>query len=156
MTTPTAPATRGTERFLASELAGEANFLIARARSRGSAEANARLAPLGLRVRSYSVLSLACSGLHPTQRELAEFLSLDPSQIVALVDNLEKDGHVRRIPDPNDRRSKLIDSTEAGQALYERARALTCESEALSLAGLSAAEQRQFLALLNKAAFPPN
>ncbi|WP_417218287.1 MarR family winged helix-turn-helix transcriptional regulator [Arthrobacter sp.] len=154
MTTPTAPATSGTDRFLASELAGEASFLIARARSRGSSIANERLAPLGLRVRSYSVLSLACSGLRPTQRELAEFLSLDPSQIVALVDSLEKEGLVQRIPDPTDRRSKLIESSAAGTALYARARALTGESEDISLAGLDAGEKAEFLRLLNKAAFP--
>ncbi|WP_417234169.1 MarR family winged helix-turn-helix transcriptional regulator [Arthrobacter sp.] len=154
MTTPTAPATSGTDRFLASELAGEASFLIARARSRGSSIANERLAPLGLRVRSYSVLSLACSGLRPTQRELAEFLSLDPSQIVALVDSLEKEGLVQRIPDPTDRRSKLIESSAAGTALYARARALTGESEDVSLAGLDAGEKAEFLRLLNKAAFP--
>lgn len=155
MTTSTATTTNGTGRFLGSELASEANFLIARARSRGSAQANGLLAALGLRVRSYSVLSLACSGLHPTQRELAEFLSLDPSQIVALVDALEKDGYVRRVPDPNDRRSKLIDSTPEGRALYARARKLTRTSEDASLAGLTVAEKEQFLALLNKAAFAP-
>ncbi|HXD29279.1 MAG TPA: MarR family transcriptional regulator [Arthrobacter sp.] len=155
MTTSTATTTNGTGRFLDSELAGEANFLIARARSRGSAQANGLLAPLGLRVRSYSVLSLACSGLHPTQRELAEFLSLDPSQIVALVDALEKGGHVRRVPDPSDRRSKLIDSTPEGQALYARARKLTRTAEDASLAGLTAAEKEQLLTLLNKAAFAP-
>lgn len=154
MTTNAAPATSGTDRFLAAELAGEASFLIARARSRGSALANDRLAPLGLRVRSYSVLSLACSGLRPTQRELAEFLSLDPSQIVALVDALEKDGHVQRVPDPSDRRSKLIEATPSGAALYARARALTCEAEDVSLGGLSATEKAEFLELLSKAAFP--
>lgn len=154
MTTNTAPATSGTDRFLAAELAGEASFLIARARSRGSALANERLAALGLRVRSYSVLSLACSGLHPTQRDLAEFLSLDPSQIVALVDALEKAGHVRRVPDPGDRRSKLIEATASGSELYTRARAATREAEDISLGGLAAAEKEQFLALLNKAAFP--
>lgn len=153
MTTSTATTANGTGRFLDSELAGEASFLIARARSRGSATANGLLAPLGLRVRSYSVLSLACSGLRPTQRELAEFLALDPSQIVALVDSLEKDGHVRRVPDPSDRRSKLIDPTPQGQALYARARELTRASEEASLGGLTAAEKKQLLALLNKAAF---
>lgn len=154
MTTNAAPPTSGTDRLLVSELAGEASFLIARARSRGSAIANERLAPLGLRVRSYSVLSLACSGLRPTQRELAEFLSLDPSQIVSLVDALEKDGNVRRVPDPSDRRSKLIEATDAGTALYARARTLTGRAEDISLDGLTAAEKGEFLALLNKAAFP--
>ena len=48
------------------------------------------------------MLTLANSGLEPTQRELADFLSLDPSQIVALMDELEKRGLV----DPGARASR--------------------------------------------------
>ena len=93
-------AETGIERLYSSELANETEFLAARARSVGSRRANEDLASLDLKVRSYSVLSLACSGLNPSQRELAEFLFLDPSQIVALVDQLEKRGAVKRKADP--------------------------------------------------------
>ncbi|MDF2499054.1 MAG: MarR family transcriptional regulator, partial [Arthrobacter koreensis] len=70
-------AEAGIERLYSSDLANETEFLAARARSVGSRRANEHLAALDLKVRSYSVLSLACSGLNPSQRELAEFLFLD-------------------------------------------------------------------------------
>ncbi|GAA1883760.1 MarR family transcriptional regulator [Paeniglutamicibacter psychrophenolicus] len=144
----------GIERFLGSELAAEIEFLTARTRSLGSMRANALLAPLELKVRSYSVLSLACSGLAPTQRELAEFLSLDPSQIVPLVDQLENRGLVERKPDPNDRRSKVISGTADGAKLYKKARKATAEGEARSMERLSKEEQETLRGLLSRIAFP--
>lgn len=141
------------ERFLGSELAGEIEFLAARTRSLGSARANKLLGPLGLKVRSYSVLSLACSGLAPTQRELAEFLSLDPSQIVPLVDALEREGLVERTADPNDRRSKVITGTKAGEQLYTKARKATAEGEAAAMERLSEEEQENLRDLLSRIAF---
>ena len=141
------------DRFLASELAGEIEFLTARTRSLGSARANKLLGPLGLKVRSYSVLSLACSGMAPTQRELAEFLSLDPSQIVPLVDALESEGLVARTADPNDRRSKVITGTKAGEQLYKKARKATAEGEAVAMERLSQAEQETLRDLLSRIAF---
>lgn len=145
----------GIDRFLGCELAGEIEFLAARTRSLGSARANALLAPLGLKVRSYSVLSLACSDLSPTQRELAEFLSLDPSQIVPLVDQLEKGGFVERCADPNDRRSKVISATPEGHALYKQARLATAKGESTSMERLSKAEQETLRDLLSRIAFMP-
>lgn len=141
------------DRFLGSELAGDIEFLTARTRSLGSARANKLLEPLELKVRSYSVLSLACSGLSPSQRDLAEFLSLDPSQIVPLVDQLEGRGLVERHADPQDRRSKVITSTPAGRKLYAKARAATAQSEAITMARLSKSEQDTFRELLSRVAF---
>lgn len=140
------------EQFMKSDLAQELDFLIARMRSIGSSRANHALKPLGLKVRSYSVLSLACEQLAPTQRELAEFLSLDPSQIVPLVDSLETEGLVRRMPDPADRRSKVISATEAGRELYGRARQATALSEAETLRALNEQERVQLRELLNRVA----
>ncbi|MFJ2619830.1 MarR family winged helix-turn-helix transcriptional regulator [Glutamicibacter sp. NPDC087344] len=141
------------QRLAHSELAGEIEFLTARMRSQGSTRANLLLAPLGLKVRSYSVLSLACSDLAPTQRELAEFLSLDPSQIVPLVDQLESRGLVERVTSPNDRRTKVIAGTPAGQDLYTQARKATGEAEEVSLKALSAAERETLRDLLTRIAF---
>jgi DNA-binding MarR family transcriptional regulator len=138
-----------------SALATEIEFLNARARSIGSSIANELLLELGLRVRSYSVLALAASGVNPTQRQLAEFLRLDPSQIVALVDELETAGHVRREPDATDRRSKVIVATPEGKKLYGRAAQLTQRAEDLALAVLTPAERDQLRAIMTKVAFAP-
>lgn len=141
------------DRLLAGELVNEIEFLAARARSLGSAHANAMLAPLDLKVRSYSVLAMACSDTAPSQRELADFLRLDPSQIVSLVDALEQRGLLFRAPDPRDRRSKVIRPTAAGVELYQRAAAAVRVAEETSLAPLDAPERDQLRVLLRKIAF---
>ncbi|KQV05127.1 MarR family winged helix-turn-helix transcriptional regulator [Leifsonia sp. Root112D2] len=140
-------------RLLAAELTTEIEFLTARARAIGSSRANTLLAPLGLKVRSYAVLSLACSGLNPSQRELADFLSLDPSQIVALVDQLEQRRAVTREQDPRDRRSKGITATDEGVRLHDEARNAIRRAEAESLAPLDTGEREQLRALLRRIAF---
>lgn len=147
------PGKEGAERFLVSELAQQVQFLTARARGRGSGHANQMLASLDIKVRQYSVLSLAASGTKPSQRELGEFLVLDPSQIVALVDFLEERGAVKREADPRDRRSKIIVATEAGMELHERATRILQDSEEITLDALSPGERQQLRALLLKVAF---
>lgn len=140
------------EQFMKSDLSQELNFLVARMRSLGSSRANHALKPLGLKVRSYSVLSLACSDITPTQRDLAEFLALDPSQIVPLIDGLESGGLVSRVPDPSDRRSKVIVATAAGRKLYAQARKITKQNEDETLEALSPQERLQLRDLLSRVA----
>jgi DNA-binding MarR family transcriptional regulator len=152
---PPARATNAGDRLRDTDLANEIEFMTARARSIGSARANAMLAELDLRVRSYSVLSLACSGQNPSQRELAGFLSLDPSQIVALVDHLENRGAVTREQDPRDRRSKVIVATAAGRELYRTAVSIIQQAEDRSLQGLSSTEREHLRSLLRRIAFDP-
>lgn len=140
------------EQFMKCDLVQELNFLVARMRSLGSSRANQALKPLGLKVRSYSVLSLACSDIVPTQRDLAEFLALDPSQIVPLVDGLESSGLVSRMPDPKDRRSKVIVATDAGRKLYAQARKITKQNENETLEALTPDERLQLRDLLSRVA----
>ena len=56
-----------------------------------------------------------------TLRGLAELLTADPPYVTLIVDDLEKRGLVRRTPHPEDRRSKLVQLTEAGRATAARA-----------------------------------
>ena len=140
-------------RLQSADLASEIEFLMARARAVGTAHANQVLAELELKARSYAVLSLAASAAKPTQRELAEFLSLDASQIVALVDGLQDRGLIRREPDPNDRRSNVIVSTPEGDELYARASDKVARAEAASLSALSLEERNQLRSLLSRVAF---
>lgn len=144
----------GVERLRSTRLARQIQFLTARARSRGNGHANALLkAELGLKVSHFSVLSVAASGVNPTQRELSEFLDLDPSQVVALVDVLERRGLVERLTDPRDRRSRLIAVTEEGLRVEQRGYELTQASDREVLAGLSPAERDQLRDLLTRIAF---
>ncbi|HEV2013244.1 MAG TPA: MarR family transcriptional regulator [Candidatus Dormibacteraeota bacterium] len=56
-----------------------------------------------------------------TMGELAETLDVSPRTVTGLVDNLERDGLVKRVDDPDDRRSVYAELTDQGR---ERVRAL--------------------------------
>jgi DNA-binding MarR family transcriptional regulator len=62
---------------------------------------------------------------HLTMGELAEMLDVSPRTITGLVDNLERAGLVRRMDDPNDRRSVYAEITPEGR---ERVTALWREA----------------------------
>lgn len=53
--------------------------------------------------------------------DLANALDVAPRSITTKVDQAEADGHVRRLPDPTDRRARLVELTDAGrEALHEQ------------------------------------
>ncbi len=147
---PTGPAERLRESLLADDL----SFLLARANALSLGAGNAALEEHGLKVRSYSVLALAAGDGKPTQRELAEFLRLDPSQVVALVDDLQSRGLVRRESDPNDRRANVVVATEDGLARYRRASESARDAEQALHHNLTAEDREQLGALLRALAFP--
>lgn len=136
-----------------SALATDIDFLAVKAFATGTRIANRGLESHGLRVRSYSVLAITCGELPVTQRDLAEFLSLDPSQIVALVDELESAGLVKREVDPADRRSRVVRATTRGRDRFASARTAIIEAERESLATLDRAERAELLRLLRKLVF---
>jgi DNA-binding MarR family transcriptional regulator len=51
--------------------------------------------------------------------ELAEQMRVSPRNVTGLVDHLERDGLVARVPDPNDRRSVRAHITEHGEQLVK-------------------------------------
>jgi len=136
----------------ATTVGADPAFLLARANALSLADANASLAPHGLKVRSYSVLALACADARPTQRELSEFLRLDPSQIVSVLDELERRGWVRREPDPRDRRVNVVVSTESGRTVYATAREAVDADQRAHFSVLDAGELETFTALLRRLA----
>jgi len=137
-----------------SVLTEDLSFLLARANAISLAAGNAALAGHGLKARSYSVLTLAAGQARPSQRELAEFLRLDPSQVVSLVDDLQSRGLVERQPDPADRRANVVVATDAGRALAESARESARAAEEGVHAHLSPTERRTLTELLRALAFP--
>lgn len=138
-------------RLAESSISTDIGFLLAKLHAAGSVLNNAALAEFGLKERSYSVLALACGSLGPTQRELAEFLSLDPSQIVALIDELEQRGLVERRPGISDRRQKLVAATTVGRTLHAAARKATQAAEAQQLGMLTGEEVDSLRFILRKA-----
>jgi DNA-binding MarR family transcriptional regulator len=88
-----------------------------------------------------------------SQRELAESLHFDASNVTDIVDRLEARGLVERTVDPSDRRVRRVVVTPAGEALRRKAFE-EAMATAPSLTTLTAAEQRTLCTLLGKIAEP--
>ncbi|SEI92655.1 MarR family winged helix-turn-helix transcriptional regulator [Demequina mangrovi] len=133
-------------------LDADTSFLLARASALSAAAGNTALRELGLKVRSYSVLALAAE-VGPSQRDLAERLRLDPSQVVSLVDELEACGLVKRRLDPSDRRARIVVATTEGQGLFARAREAIAGAQRETHAPLTGKEQLALGDLLRRLAY---
>ncbi|MGW3480532.1 MarR family winged helix-turn-helix transcriptional regulator [Rhodococcus indonesiensis] len=135
-------------------LEDDLGFLLTRASAMVVRSVNEALAPLGLRVRPYTVLSLACdepAGV--AQRRIAADMGLDPSQIVAIVDELESRNLVARTADPGDRRNKLVVATDEGRKLCDEARRLSEEVSARHFAGADPALLDEMRKVLGRMVF---
>ncbi|SEB71246.1 DNA-binding transcriptional regulator, MarR family [Streptomyces sp. 2131.1] len=107
-----------------------------------------RLAERGLRLWHMAVLAaLTDFGPH-VQRELAERLSIDRSDVVKIVDGLGAAGLVDRARDTADRRRVTVTVTPAGRELLERLKAEALAVQEDILAPLTARERAQLTALL--------
>lgn len=106
------------------------------------------LAESGLRWPDYAVLHHLEAQGPVAQRELAAALRIQPSNIVALLDDLQRRGFLRRSPDPVDRRRHRVELTPRGRAALARATKAAKSAEADLLAPLSAPERREFRAYL--------
>jgi DNA-binding MarR family transcriptional regulator len=71
--------------------------------------------------------------------------------MVSLIDQLETAGLAKRRPRPTDRRAREVVITPKGRRLLERSRQMASQVEYEVLSGLSAAERRQLLTLLQRA-----
>jgi DNA-binding MarR family transcriptional regulator len=139
------------------DLTDDVGYLLTRASGLVVRATNAALADVGLRVRQYSVLVLADDtrdGI--SQRDLAEVLGLDPSQVVALVDELAAAGLVERRPSPTDRRQRLVAATAQGVRVRRRADAAAAAGVQRQIGDLSAGEQQILRGLLQRVVAGPD
>lgn len=67
-----------------------------------------------LRLRHGELLKVLAEGAATTQQQLVEALAVDPSVLVGLLNELERDGLIRRIRDPKDRRRHLVEISAKG------------------------------------------
>ncbi|WP_078910043.1 MarR family winged helix-turn-helix transcriptional regulator [Streptomyces sp. NRRL S-87] len=84
------------------------------------------------------------------QSELIKAVGLDPSTVTKMLQRLEHAGHVRRRPDPADRRAVLIEATEASCDLHGEVRTAWGLLEEQTLAGLTGPERTELARLLAK------
>ncbi len=84
------------------------------------------------------------------QIDIENYFSLTNPTVTGIVQNLEKNGFIKKIPNPNDGRSKVLHITEKGFELQKNLEKLNNEMENRFTEKLNSEEKAQLLALLKK------
>lgn len=104
----------------------------------------------GPSTRVFSALSMIVKFPNITQIALARMMGIERSGLVAVVDELETNGYLRRAPVPGDRRVQALVPTDAGVKAYKKTLAAVRAHEDAFFSDLSAAEKDQLIELLRK------
>ena len=81
---------------------------------------------------------------------LAERAQVTRQSMAELVAHLERHGYVELVPDPGDRRARLVRATDRGRAVYAEAREFIAEVEARWAAALGERGLRDLRRLLER------
>jgi DNA-binding MarR family transcriptional regulator len=111
-----------------------------------------RLAPLGLEPRQFGMLTRLAANEGKSQQAVGELIGLNPTRMVFLVDELEKQGFVERRRNPADRRSYELYLTDQGRAKLSEAQRVSTGSDREIGASLTGAQRRELAALLRQVA----
>jgi len=122
--------------------------LFARITQRLIAAERPILARHGLQMWPYVVLARLAQGSAATQLELAAQIGYDKTRLIAILDDLVREGLIERRPDPADRRARNISLTPAGaeRVVAVRSEIRAMESEFLS--GLPDAQRLELRGVL--------
>ena len=102
----------------------------------------------GLQLRDYIVLSALHKTPSLTQAELGKALGLDKTTLMSQLDRLEKLGLVLRRADPRDRRARIPEITEAGDAVRAKVANACDDVEAAALSDYSRDQVQIFRRML--------
>jgi DNA-binding MarR family transcriptional regulator len=106
------------------------------------------LEPFGIRPRDVAALIELRDSGELTQQTLCGQLHLDPTNLVAILNDLESRGYATRRRDPQDRRRHLVEVSKKGIAVIEKVSAVMDGVEDELLGDLEPAERRQLEGLL--------
>src|SRR6476619_389025 len=106
------------------------------------------LEPFGIRPRQLAALIELRDHGELTQQTLCGHLHLDPTNLVAILNELEQHGYATRRRDPEDRRRHLVEVSNKGIAVIEKVSEVMDGVEEDLLEGLEPAEREQLKGLL--------
>jgi DNA-binding MarR family transcriptional regulator len=81
---------------------------------------------------------------------LSDWLAVTPRNVTVLVDGLEAEGLVRRVPHPEDRRATIVELTDDGEAVITAAHAQHTERAAALFSSLDENDQAALLVLIRR------
>jgi DNA-binding MarR family transcriptional regulator len=105
---------------------------------------------VGLRGKHFLVLTMLGADETLSQQQMATYMSLDPTQMVALIDELEEADLVRRSPDPKDRRRHALSLTSEGRSVLKKAKAIVDEIDEEIFAPLNSSERGRLSELVEQ------
>ena len=106
------------------------------------------LEPFGIRPRHLAALIELRDSGQVTQQSLCGALHLDPTNLVAILNELEERGYARRTRDPADRRRHIVEVTKKGLAVIDKVSEVMDAVEAQMLEGFEPGEREQLELLL--------
>ena len=98
----------------------------------------------------YSVLVALDRSAIRTQAALAEAIGADKTRIIAILDELQQNGLIERLADPEDRRARLLAITKEGRRVKDAVQAEIQRGEERWLGTLSATDRAVFLRVLQE------
>lgn len=108
------------------------------------------LRPLGVSAAGGLVLGLLRDNGDLSPSELGQRLIVTRATVTGVVDSLERRGYVRRVPNPTDRRSLLVELTADGRRVVQEARTLIHRNEKSWMSPLSDDDLRAYIGLLHR------
>ncbi|MBN8187847.1 MarR family transcriptional regulator [Salipiger thiooxidans] len=108
------------------------------------------LAEDGLRVVSFSCLSIITDNPGIVQTELAAALQMERSNLVVIIDELEQSGFIARKKVPTDRRRYALTATLRGRRLRDRAAEKIRQAEDRIVGCLEKEDRIRLLAVLER------
>ena len=132
--------------------AGSPAFLLAQVGAHAAARFAERLGPLGLTPAHVGSLRIIAASEGASQQEVATRLGMFPSRLVALVDELQERGLVKRVENARDRRIYSLVLTTEGRELLERIGRVAREHQESLLTSLNTDERDQLASLLRRIA----
>lgn len=109
------------------------------------------LSEIGLGAGQPKLLTYLVNNGPCTQKTLADYFEIDPAAVCRMLDALERNGFIVRSAAKRDRRSGLIELTDAGRAAQSAWQVRCEELEQHMLQGFTEEEQAQFSQYLNRA-----
>jgi DNA-binding MarR family transcriptional regulator len=117
-------------------------FLLARMGHVAAKQFAERLSALGITTRMWGALNVLDVEGPTTQQFLGRCAGIDPSSMVATIDDLEARGLVERRPHPSDRRAHSLHMTDKGREVLTRGRQIARGAQEDLLAPLGREERK--------------
>lgn len=131
------------------------SWLLGRAAARGRGLVAQVLAQEGLKMWHHVVLAAVADFGSVGQAELGRSISLDPKDVVGILNDLQEAGLVVREQDPGDRRKNRVTLTDAGRAAAARCAVAAQHANDELLAPLGTQERAAFMEMLRRVASVP-